>query len=422
MSLIQCPECQGNVSDKAGACPHCGYPLQSVSTAVSVPVKRLGRPKNPQSLRLPNGYGTIKMLSGDRRKPYAAMVNPKLSLNETSGKGYYTYDYLGSFEKKSDAYMAIMKYNENPYNLNNDMTIKELFEKWLPKYLHDNGFDDARRRAYELTFEYCHPAYKIKVREFIPTIIEEQIENAYRIGNRGRFKGKRMEATLLVKNNIKSLYNLMFDYAVFLQIVTENYARTFTKGYVTSQSNMSREGIPYTKDELDKLWSLDGDSIFVDMTLVQCYSGWRPGEVLSILIENVDLKGRTFTGGVKTESGINRTIPIHSKIYHIVEKYYKEAVTTGRELLFGRTEKYHGFFSYSRNSYRHGLLREEEKLGITGHVPHDGRHTFSTLAKKYDMNEFARKKLMGHAIKDLTDRVYTHMDMEWFKNEIEKIK
>jgi len=28
MALIECPECGGKVSDKAGACIHCGYPLQ----------------------------------------------------------------------------------------------------------------------------------------------------------------------------------------------------------------------------------------------------------------------------------------------------------------------------------------------------------------------------------------------------------
>lgn len=27
MALITCPECSGQVSDKATACPHCGYPL-----------------------------------------------------------------------------------------------------------------------------------------------------------------------------------------------------------------------------------------------------------------------------------------------------------------------------------------------------------------------------------------------------------
>lgn len=31
MALMNCPECGGKVSDRAAACPHCGYPLQPVS-------------------------------------------------------------------------------------------------------------------------------------------------------------------------------------------------------------------------------------------------------------------------------------------------------------------------------------------------------------------------------------------------------
>ncbi len=27
MALTKCPECRGQVSDQASACPHCGYPL-----------------------------------------------------------------------------------------------------------------------------------------------------------------------------------------------------------------------------------------------------------------------------------------------------------------------------------------------------------------------------------------------------------
>lgn len=32
MALITCPECHGQVSDKAAVCPHCGYPLPSYQT------------------------------------------------------------------------------------------------------------------------------------------------------------------------------------------------------------------------------------------------------------------------------------------------------------------------------------------------------------------------------------------------------
>ena len=32
MALIKCPECGGQVSDKAPACIHCGYPITSESS------------------------------------------------------------------------------------------------------------------------------------------------------------------------------------------------------------------------------------------------------------------------------------------------------------------------------------------------------------------------------------------------------
>ena len=32
MSMIICKECGKEISDKANVCPHCGYPVQAVST------------------------------------------------------------------------------------------------------------------------------------------------------------------------------------------------------------------------------------------------------------------------------------------------------------------------------------------------------------------------------------------------------
>ena len=35
MALIKCPECGNEVSDKAPACIHCGYPLQEQQPIIS---------------------------------------------------------------------------------------------------------------------------------------------------------------------------------------------------------------------------------------------------------------------------------------------------------------------------------------------------------------------------------------------------
>ena len=56
------------------------------------------------------------------------------------------------------------------------------------------------------------------------------------------------------------------------------------------------------------------------------------------------------------------------------------------------------------------------------HRPHDARKTFVTRAKEYNLDEYAIKYIVGHAIEDITERVYTKRNIEWLKNEIEKIK
>ena len=57
MSLIQCPECGREVSDKSAACPHCGYPIsgetkhENSNTQVEAPTKE--KPGILQTLRRP---------------------------------------------------------------------------------------------------------------------------------------------------------------------------------------------------------------------------------------------------------------------------------------------------------------------------------------------------------------------------------
>ena len=67
LMLITCPECELKISDKALACPHCGYPIKSENK----PRIR----KTNKRMRLPNGFGQISQLKGNNlRKPFRAMV------------------------------------------------------------------------------------------------------------------------------------------------------------------------------------------------------------------------------------------------------------------------------------------------------------------------------------------------------------
>ena len=56
------------------------------------------------------------------------------------------------------------------------------------------------------------------------------------------------------------------------------------------------------------------------------------------------------------------------------------------------------------------------------HHPHETRHTFITKAKKAGMDEYILKRIVGHAINDITESTYTHREIEELKEEMLKIK
>ena len=72
------------------------------------------------------------------------------------------------------------------------------------------------------------------------------------------------------------------------------------------------------------------------------------------------------------------------------------------------------------DKYRHRFDKVIERLGMN-HSPHETRHTFITKAKTYRMDEYILKLIVGHAIEDITEKVYTHRTIEQLKKEIEKI-
>lgn len=63
-------------------------------------------------------------------------------------------------------------------------------------------------------------------------------------------------------------------------------------------------------------------------------------------------------------------------------------------------------------------IKIHKKLFL-GSVPKN-RHTFITKAKESGLNEYILKLIVGHTIKNITERVYTHRELEDLKKEIEK--
>lgn len=410
--LKLCPECQQKVSDKAAACPHCGYPLKNKSALLPVRKKRM---------RLPNGFGQIAEVRGrNLRRPFRVSVT--VGKRDDGRPIIRTIRPVAYFETYNEAYEALVKYNAHPFDLSNKTTMQELYEAWLETK--KNKLDPSTIGRYNAAWAYSSAIHTMLVRDVHISDLRNCIENGTIV-----YAGKVRTAKGSTKDVMKTLYNLLFDHAVAAEIIDKNYARMFTidSGYVRKpDSHMA-----YTPDEMEILWANLDKHPIVDMILIQCYSGWRPGEMCELKMENIDMEKGSMTGGMKTKAGIDRIVPIHPRIYDLVKARYDKALAAGSPYLF---------FQYRQRRRGHEIQRGE-LMPITygsfmdqlskevipllslnpAHKGHDGRKTFVTMAKMAKMDEYAIKRIVGHHIDDLTERIYTERSLEWLKSEIEKL-
>ncbi len=173
---------------------------------------------------------------------------------------------------------------------------------------------------------------------------------------------------------------------------------------------------------MQKLWENVDSLRFVDWILIQCYMGWRPQELAILKIADINLDEQYITGGMKTSAGRNRTVPIHPRIKHLIQRNYEQAVELGSKNLFNDPLAVKGgmLITYDKYAGRFAKIMTALKLR-KDHRPHDPRKTFITMAKKAKVDEYVIKRLIGHRITDITEGTYTERDMEWLRSKLEKM-
>lgn len=394
--LTTCPECELPVSDKAFSCPHCGYPLKQ-----DKPQPR----RTPKRMRLPNGFGQISELKGrNLRKPFRAMVT--VGKTESGRPICKTLKPQGYFATYNDAYAALVEYNRRPYDLNDSVTVEELYDSWSARH-YPTLAGESLKKSYKTAWKRCKQISTMRVVDVRPRHMKACIEEA---------------PSPNTKRMVKILLNMMFDYAVEFDMAERNYARSFEleKTVHRQAVEQRQEHVAFSQEELGCLWAHVNDIPYADIILIQCYMGWRPKELGLLRIEDVNLDKGFIVGGTKTQAGTMRTVPIHSRIRPLVIQRYNEALSLDSKYLFNCTDSGNGVLTYAK--YRVRFTNVMRQIGIEGHRPHDPRKTFVTLCKLAGVDEYAIKHMVGHAIADITESVYTERSVDWLAEELSHVK
>ena len=345
-------------------------------------------------MRLPNKYGSVYKLSGNRRKPWAA--------RKTTGwndKGQPIYTFVGYYSTRADALTALADYNRDPYDLQlSSLTFGELYARWSEE--HFQKISHSGVVSYTAAFKCCDRISRMRIVDIKLDHLQQTMDNS----------GKNSPTLKTMKN----LFGLMWDYAVVHEILTPD-KRDMIRYLDTSKPGNpdKRDRRPFTHEEIDLLWKMKDANVYIPVILIMVYTGVRIGELLALKKEDVHLDDKWFyVREAKTVSGI-REVPIAEKIVPLMQYWISRPCD---HLICSGSDAPLPYYTF-RDNYWKAVM---DILNMD-HRPHDTRHTCISLLTEAGVDQRIIRKIVGHKGQGVTETVYTHLELPTKLEAINKI-
>ena len=362
-------------------------------------------------MRLPNGFGNISKLSGKRRNPWRARKTTGWEIDPKTKKLKQVYANVGYYPTRQAALQALSDYNANPYDLNaNTITFAEVYEKWSERKFSE--ISQSNISGYKAAFNMCTAIHDMRFGDIKLAHLQGIVDSS----------GKNYP----ILSKLKTLCNQLFDYAVMHEIISKDK-------HMVSYLNVGKAGkstihYRFTDAEVEALWRWADGNEYVQLILMLIYSGVRPGEMFLVKSSNVDLESKYFTIEKGKNTNAERKVPIHDKTLPFFEHW----MSKGNEYLVTNASGNRFQFETNHSSYSEryftpvlldiGILNYKNDNGeMAEHLPHDTRHTFTTMWKEKKLDEAMRRKIQGHSGKGIGEIVYTHFELEKLREELNKL-
>ena len=338
-------------------------------------------------------------MSGKRRRPYVVKKTVGWHYDEAKDKMIQDQMTIGYAATRAEGLQMLADYNNNPFDLKaSKVTFQEVYERWskekFPTISHSNV------KGYEASYKVCESLYRKVFRDLKLVDLQTVVDTC----------GKNFPTL----KKLKSLFNQLYEYAMKNDICSKDYSEFVDIVKYKDKNPDKRDHKKFTKEEIERLWTLAEDPYY-QIVLMLIYNGCRISEFLDLKKEDVHLDEQYFDViASKTENGL-RKVPIADKLLPFYKAWFEGSAC--EYLLHTPDQKHFDYRNYF-DSYFTPLM---EQLGFD-HTPHDTRHTCISLLTEADVNPTTIKKIVGHSgAMTLTERVYTHLDIQILVDAINKI-
>ena len=341
-------------------------------------------------MRKPNGYGSIKKLSGNRRRPFVFVIS-------VEGK----QKPVQYFTTQVEAEIFQADYNKLHFHRSlpaHQITLAELYHRWLPAHTANTNPSQSTLDSYTNSFKHLVPLHYEPIQNLKYADYQKILDSMRKSG-----------LSYSSCKKVRSLISLLEKYAVKIELINKCYAPLLSIG----KNKAVRPHHPFSRQKINLLW-VHCDEPGVDTVLILLYTGMRVGEMLALQKTDVNIRqGYIRITKSKTASGI-RTIPIHHRIFPLIVRRMK---SSGSSLIADSEGK-----QYDYSCYCIIWRSVMQIIKANGHTTHDCRHTVATLLDNAGANETAKRRILGHAGGGGTERGGTHKGLRQLRKCIELLK
>lgn len=340
-------------------------------------------------MKLPNGFGTVYKLQGNRRRPYVAKKS-------VQGK----QKALGYFETFEDAMAYLVDYNRrSTLMIPSKITFREIYALWKAKHFPQLRSESARI-GYSNSYRHCLRLHSMIFVDIRLTHLDAVIDDVRATG-----------CGYSTQKKVRCLLEQLYKYGIKYDIVTRDYAR-----YIDiDKPKKIHIKKPFTVRQRNTLWrGVDDMPWEVRNVLMLMYTGCRIGEYRHIQKKDVKLRRRYIViRHSKTDAGAGRLIPIPKKLL----PWYEDAMKRPGDYICSRPDG----SRHSYDSFRRAIFNPVMKHFHMKHTPHETRHTLASMLDSADTNRTITKMILGHALSGVTERVYTHKSTRELLRAIDRI-
>ncbi len=351
-------------------------------------------------MRLPNGYGGVVKLSGARRRPYAARITTGWYYNDQTGKRVQRYQILGYAATRAEALQILAHYNDYPIDgASLKLTFADIYERWSAEKFPTTSHSNIK--GYRAAYAICQDIADVPFRSL-------RLDDLQRVVDRC---GKNYPTL----KKLRVLFNQLYEYAMKHEIVVKDYSAYVNIIKYKDRNPNKTERERFHPQEIALLWKHKNDRYYQTI-LMLIYNGVRVSELLDLKKENVHLEERYFdVVDSKTANGI-RKVPIAAKVLPFYEGWYNDC-SSCEYLIHTMDSEHFTYHNYYGNFFKPLLNR----LHID-RTPHCCRHTTISMMADAHIDQTIIKKIVGHAgAMSLTERVYTHLDVNELIEAIDQI-